>query len=236
MAKQRSNRQQAEPGVRPKCGAIKPNGIPCGLGAGHGTDHPGAGPCSSHFGNTKVVVRGAAIDQGADVARKLRGMGVEKDIDPIDALVWDVRLTAGIVEWHKSVIDTWTTRKSDGSFIALTVEQEAFYARYQAERDHLMKASRMAIAGNVTERAITLAERQAGMLADAIEEILAKLGLDQRQQDLVPEVVPDVLRAVAVRVPIIGDDDIELSEETALMLRSGDAPKDKLPVPRKGKS
>jgi hypothetical protein len=197
------NTKPPVPLKRELCGATKPNKEKCGLPAGYGTDHPGKGPCKHHFGNTAGVVRGVAIDDGKDVIATLRGMGVEMDIDPIDALVWEVRNSAGHVAWRRSIIATWETRDKKGDFIPLTAEQENFYAAYLEERKQLVYAARMAEAAGVQQRAITISEKQSVMLADAVEAILIGLGLSERQKELVPEIVPPTLRAIAMRVPLL---------------------------------
>lgn len=193
-----------KPIKRDTCGAIKPRSKqPCGLPAGYGTDHPGQGPCKHHFGCTPYQTGLAARDDGRDVIEVLRGMGVEMDIDPLDALVWAVRDVAGRVAWHAAVIAKWQVLNPDGTARALTTDEESFYKRYQEERDSLVKAARMAQSAGVAERAVTLAEQQASIMGNAIDEILARLQLTDAQRDLVPEVVPEVIRAMAVRVPLI---------------------------------
>lgn len=202
---------------RELCGAIKARSKqPCGLPAGFGTDHPGKGPCTHHFGSTRDVTRSAALDDGKDAIEVLRGMGVEMDIDPLDALVWSVREIAGRVAWHAAVIARWDVLKADGTARALTEMEDAFYKRYQEERGSLVKAARMAQAAGVAERAIALSEQQANLMGNVIDEILAGLQLTAAQRDLVPEVVPAAIRAVAVRVPLVEgvySTDEELNQE-----------------------
>lgn len=196
-----------KPAKSPKrelCGAIKKRSRQlCGLPAGYGTDHPGKGPCKHHWGSTEIANKTAAIDDGKDAIEVLRGMGVELDIDPLDALVWSVREIAGRVAWHAAVIAKWQVLKEDGSARPLTPEEDGFYKRYQEERESLVKAARMAQSAGVIERAIALSEQQANMVGNVIDVVLAGLQLTAAQRDLVPEVVPAALRAVAVRVPLI---------------------------------
>lgn len=206
-----------KPMKRELCGAVKARSKqPCGLPAGYGTDHPGKGPCTHHFGSTRDVNRGAALDDGKDAIEVLRGMGVEMDIDPLDALVWSVREIAGRVAWHAAVIAHWDVLQPDGTARGLTENEDAFYKRYQEERGSLVKAARMAQAAGVAERAIALSEQQMNLMGNVIDEILAGLQLTAIQRDLVPEVVPAAIRAVAVRVPLVEgvySTDEELNEE-----------------------
>jgi hypothetical protein len=181
---------------RDQCGANKPNGVKCILPAGWGTDHPGRGPCKHHFGNTARVVRGAALDEGKEVARILKGMGVSVDMDPGDALRWEVNNSLGHIAWHRAVIDTWNILKKDGTARPLTPDEAEFYERYQQERAHLVRAARMAIAGDVEGRAMKLAEQQAGLVGDALDRIFAALRLSPEQRELLADVVPAEMRAI----------------------------------------
>jgi hypothetical protein len=125
------------------------------------------------------------------------------DIDPLDALVWAVRDIAGRVAWHAAQIARWQILDLDGKENPLTLDQQEFYARYQAERDALVKAATSAQRAGVLERAVTLSEQQAEQLANAVDQILAALRLTEEQRAMVPDVVPAVLRAQAVRVPLL---------------------------------
>lgn len=207
----------AKPIRRPKCGAIKQNKLPCGNPAGYGTDHPGMGPCMHHFGNTDRVVRSSALEEGKEMARVLKGMGVAADMDPGEALRWEVNNTLGHIAWHRRVIDQWDLMKPDGTARPLTENEEAFYERYLAERAHLIRGARMAIAGDVENRAMRLAEAQAEMVADAMDRVFAELRLTPEQRDALPELLPGFLREISARPPL----QIEgtFAEEDGLMQR-----------------
>ena len=191
-----------KPVKRKLCLAIKPTKLECQNPAGYGTDHPGMGPCKHHFGNTARVVRGAALEEGKELVQMLRGMGVSIDMDPGEALRWEVNNALGHIAWHRKVIDTWDLLNSDGSARALTEDESVFYDRYLAERQHLVRAARMAIAADVEGRAIRLAEKEAMTLANAIDQVLAALHLTSDQRSLIPQVVPDILRSVAEERPL----------------------------------
>lgn len=191
-----------KPPVRELCEAIKPNKLKCTLPAGWGTDHPGIGPCKHHFGNTERVVRSAGLHEGREVAKVLKGMGVAVDMDPGEALRWEVNNTLGHVAWHRAVIDTWELLNKDGSFRPMSSEQAEFYERYQAERAHLVRAARMAIAADVENRAMRLAEAQAQLVGDAMDRIFARLQLTEAQRELLADVVPAEMRAISAVRPL----------------------------------
>jgi hypothetical protein len=182
---------------RELCDAIKPNKLKCTLPAGWGTDHPGIGPCKHHYGNTQRVVRAAGLAEGKEVAQVLKGMGVAASLDPGEALRWEVNNTLGHVAWHKAVIDTWDVLKPDGSARPLNPDESEFYERYLAERAHLVRAARMAVAADVEGRAMKLAEEQMNLMGDALDRIFAALRLTAAQRDLLPDVVPVIMREIA---------------------------------------
>ncbi|TDD37846.1 hypothetical protein E1287_07250 [Actinomadura sp. KC06] len=65
------------------------------------------------------------------------------------------------------------------------------------ERDRVVKYAKVAHEMGIAERQIQLAEQQGAMLAGAVRKILDGLNLTPDQQQLVPQLVPSVLRALA---------------------------------------
>lgn len=73
---------------------------------------------------------------------------------------------------------------------------------YREERGHLARVSKMCIDAGVAQRLVSIAEDQGRILASAIRAVLTALDLTPEQAELVPKVVPPVLRAVATDSPI----------------------------------
>lgn len=73
---------------------------------------------------------------------------------------------------------------------------------YREERAHLARVSKMCIDAGVASRLVSLAEDQGRILATAIRAVLQALNLTPQQAELVPQVVPPILRAVANDSPI----------------------------------
>ncbi|MCP9947225.1 hypothetical protein [Actinomadura madurae] len=65
------------------------------------------------------------------------------------------------------------------------------------ERDRVVKYAKAAHDMGIAERHIRVAEQQAEQLAGAIRQILDGLNLSAEQQQVVPQLVPSVLRAIA---------------------------------------
>lgn len=71
---------------------------PCGLPAGWGTDHVGAGRCSKHGGRTNP----APPVNVKKLKAEARVYGERKQIDPYSALLAEVEWSAGHCEWLRN--------------------------------------------------------------------------------------------------------------------------------------
>src|SRR4051794_28451570 len=80
----------------PLCAAKKKNGEPCRAFAGQGTDHPGIGRCKFHLGNTKLHKQHAVV---VEAQRKMVQFGEPYGLEPVEALIWMVQLSAGHVRY-----------------------------------------------------------------------------------------------------------------------------------------
>lgn len=163
----------------PKCGAKTRSGGTCQKQKGWGTDHLGTGRCKLHNGSTASGKKAAAEEAA-------RIMGVEMDIEPHEALLSCVRITAGEIAYCSTLIGelekaTESTMFGEQLNIWIQVRQKAIFA--------LAKFSKMALDAGVAERQVQLAERYGGMLADLIGAILSELKLTDAQQKKAPEIV-----------------------------------------------
>lgn len=138
--------------------------------------------------------------------------GLPVDVSPTDALLDEVRWTAGHVAWLRARVQeleeatlSWGTRqivdKQSGESPGVDTTEGAappvLLDLYQRERKHLLDVCKAAIAAGIEERRVRLAESQGALLADVIRRILDDLNLSAEQAARVPEVVPRHLRAVA---------------------------------------
>jgi len=189
------------------CGARKHQGEgTCTRPAGWGTDHPGYGKCKLHGGATPN--HGTAADR-EKVLEAVRTFGLPLDVSPTEALLDEVKWTAGHVAWLRDRIQefeaealSWgrssEVRKGSGEFpgtdTTYTAAPPVLLDLYQRERRHLLDVCRVAIGAGLAERQVRLAERQGELIAGAIQGILADLNLTKEQQALVSTVVPMRLR------------------------------------------
>ena len=150
------------------CGAKKRAGGACSLAAGWGTLHPGLGKCKFHGGSTPSHIKAAANPELSIL------LGQEIEIDPVNALLWCIRLTAGEVKfWTLKIYDLNQTEWVESTMIG---KQLHLYGRQRQESvDRLARYSQMAMATGLAERAIRLAEAYGDMLAVLIQSILTDL-------------------------------------------------------------
>ena len=184
-----------------KCPSKRKDGQPCQNPAGAGTDHPGYGTCSNHWGCTKAMRIKGHLEMVRDKSEKACRM-LNLDIDythiaPETALLEEVRRSYGIVAWFDQQIEDfgWADLIDDE---AERTEVAAWYRIYHEERAHLARASKMAIDAGVAVKTLALLEDQAVALARAIQAVLDGLGLDDRQLGLAPTLLRRALTAIPV--------------------------------------
>jgi hypothetical protein len=167
------------------CGARRKSGEPCRKFAGEGTNHPGVGRCKYHLGNTKDHQKHAVK---TEAQRRLLAIGEPLTVNPIDALLWTVNLSAGHLEFIRRELASYND--------AETFEREVLLRVYNDERDRLARTAKLAIDAGVAERAVKLAETYGEMLAQLITGVLDDLSLNGRQRAEVPTVLKRHLLAV----------------------------------------
>jgi hypothetical protein len=174
------------------CGAfVKKRNGPCGLPRGWGTAHPGSGHCKWHFGNTSSGVKTAAKEAGLRILKYTNPI----EIDPTTALLQELHRTAGMVQYLDSKIQRWKLDTDE----EIPDGQQQWLRVHREERRHMVNVAKLSLDAGIAEREVQLAEQQGMLLASAIEQILDRLNLTPAQTNLIPEVVPAVLRAVSIR-------------------------------------
>lgn len=185
---------------KPKCGAKRTgrDGT-CDLPAGYGTDHLGFGKCKWHFGNTRALKIAAAKEEMRE-----RFYGDEVSIEPTEAILEEIRRSAGHVRWLHSMILRMDAQLEgqdpDRVLLQLSVTgwgKAAWTKMYADERAHLVKTAKMAIDAGVAERQVRLAESHGELLATILRAVLTDLKLTPEQQALAPEIVTRHLRSAS---------------------------------------
>lgn len=181
-----------------KCGAKKGNGFLCKLPAGYRTPHPGWGSCLHHGGCTPSGKSSAAKERANGL---IDFYGAPINTNPIDALLDEVKRTAGHVAWLGKKVSGWKTEVDDDGTMPNGLKDWA--DRYLAERKHLVFVSKAALDAGINERLVQIAEHQGMRLADAVEKILYALHLTPEQRLLIPSVVPKILRGLSSPAMIV---------------------------------
>jgi hypothetical protein len=145
--------------------------------------------------------------------RAVETYGLPRDISPSDALLEEVRYSAGHVAWLREKVAeleadvlVWgVTEEVDkqaseypGTDTTSAASVNVWVDLYFRERKHLLDVTKAAISAGIEERRVKLAEEQGALLNGVIRRILARLSLSDVQQALLPVVVPEELRRAAV--------------------------------------
>lgn len=151
-----------------RCGAKTfGTGKPCGNKAGARTSHQGFGRCWLH-GGTSPMHNMPHTKNDAIL------MGAPKDINPLDALLWCIKITAGEVDFCSAQIatlkkDEWTEKTIVGTQINMWAKER------QKSMDRLARYSKDALALGLAERAVRLAEQYGNMIARYTNGIISDL-------------------------------------------------------------
>lgn len=190
----------------------KSTGVQCARYAIEGTS-----TCRVHgSGSRKAKAAAARRVEEAKAAREaeraVTTLGLSRDVSPSEALLEEVRWTAGHVDWLRDRVreverdelvwgkTKWKQTESADGPMEETVEgatPSVWYDLYEREREHLVAVCTAALRAGVEERRVRLAEAQGEQVAAVIKAILGDLQLTAVQQQRVGEVVPRRLRLLA---------------------------------------
>jgi hypothetical protein len=174
LDKQRRRRNQ---GVRAqvsahggaKCGANKRGGGTCHHAAGFGTSHLGIGRCKYHGGTTRAHTANAAKQEAVL-------LGAPKEINPLDAILWCIRLSAGEIEFYTEQMAM--LEEKDWFEDTIMGKQMHIMARERGiAQERLVKFSKTAIDLGLAERAVRLAEQFGNTIARLLHGLLDDLDM-----------------------------------------------------------
>lgn len=181
----------------------------CEQPAGWGTEHQGTGRCKLHGGCAPSSNVAAMVARASEAVVTY---GLPRDISPTDALLEEVRYSAGHVAWLREKVRdledddlVWgkaeEVRRVGGEFpgtdTTYASKPNVWLELYYRERKHLLEVTKAAISVGIEERVVRLAEAQGQLLNATIRRILARLDLSAAQAALLPRVVPEELRRSA---------------------------------------
>ena len=177
----------------------------------------GAKTCLAHgSGSKKARAAAARRVEEAKAAREaekaVTTLGLSRDVSPSEAMLEEVRWTAGHVDWLRDRVRdlehdelVWGKTKVKDGFGPMGPSAETtegatpsvWYDLYEKERKHLVAVCTAALRAGVEERRVRLAEAQGAQVAEVIRAILDDLSLTLEQQQKVATVVPARLRLLA---------------------------------------
>jgi hypothetical protein len=161
----------------PRCGADTGHGS-CKQPAGWGTEHVGIGRCKLHGGSTPSHVVAARQVQAREAVVTY---GLPVDVSPAEALLEEVRWTAGHVVWLRERVQAL---EADG------VADSVWVDLYQRERKHGVDVAAAAVRAGVDVAMVRLKERQGEALVVALRRLMDGLGLSERQEVRLREAWP----------------------------------------------
>lgn len=208
--------QPAENG-RPICGAKKKNGDPCGASPARGATR-----CRRHGGNTPQAKGKAKARVTTEKAGKaLRNLGYDSDaenIDPAEALLRLVSDKYREVAWLRMQVDHIQVGNNPGGTTPLvwgvtqhrtgvgpegpidetteSTDLNIYVKWLHTAEDQLARYATAALKAGVEQRQLDIREAEALVFVGAINSILTALQLSTEQQQLVPTIVPQALRAL----------------------------------------
>lgn len=169
--------------VHPGCTAHNRAGKPCGL-----KPRTGFLVCRLHGAESPRAKAGAEARLAEAKAAALAARwAVPVETNPVDAVLEQIKWSAGHVTFYRSQVDAldtadmvWgqTKEKRGGDDWGSTYEaqQSAWLALYNAERDRLVKFCSEAIRAGIEERKVRLAEQQGEIIVRLLDGILTELG------------------------------------------------------------
>lgn len=179
-----------------------------GRGTCHGPRKRGTAGCRMHAGSNQDVKHAAAT-----LVRPLAA-GQLRDVSPGQALLEEVARTAQEVEWLATQVGqlqgdavVWGRDRErvssagewPGTEVLSTAKPHVWVQLYHQQRRHLAAVCAAALAANVDERMVRVAEAQGAAIVQLLQAVFAdpQLGLTPAQRAVLPQVVPRHLRAIA---------------------------------------
>lgn len=146
----------------------------------------GATVCRMHGGSSPHV-RAAAARRLAERKALLavESFGLPREVDPVMALSEELHRCQGAVDWLGAVV---------ADLPAEEVARSAMVDLWQAERDRLVRVSKVCVDLGLEERRVRVAEQTGQQLAAVMRAVLERLSLTDEQQAAALTVVPEEFR------------------------------------------
>jgi len=157
-----------------KCEAKTTRGT-CSLAAGWGTNHLGRGRCKWHGGMLPNQRKHL-------LAAEARLMGCPIEMNPVEAMIWCIRITAGEIKWLSDQIAEIDQEEDWVENTVIGKQMNVFVRERTAAQHRLFKFSSEAVKLGLAERAIKLAEMYGETIAAFMHGVLDDIDLTPAQQ------------------------------------------------------
>jgi hypothetical protein len=157
-------------------------------------------------GVTTAASRKRAVEEIRATAR-FGNFPIPADMSPIDVLTDELKRSAAFCYWIESKMAEWDDElvplgeanyDDKGAMQTADTNEKAWLDVWQRERAHLARVAKLCLDAGVTERQITLAERQAELMFAMINDAFTQLDLSAEQQQRVPQIMPMIIRRLAI--------------------------------------
>jgi hypothetical protein len=187
------------------CGAQKRKkngGGTCQMPAGWGTKHPGTGACKYHGGSSPTHLRKSWNDE-LD-----RLLGTEFEIDPLNALLWLIRIAAGdVLFWQREILHLQNEAQQNGLRPVEALKEDTIVGeqlilagrKYEQAQERLAKHSKQAFDAGVTERMVRAAEIYGELISKLLQNVIHDLV--DTNPDLSPQLKMRLHERAAVVIP-----------------------------------
>lgn len=190
------------------CGAKKRDGNPCASPI-----RASAKRCKRHGGATPQAKRKATERAIQTKAREILGTidPTAPPEHPVETLMRLIQTKAAEVQWLRTIVKNMTEQQltwgitqhrhgvgAEGPIDETTekTEQNIWWKLLRTAEDQLADWTTKAAKAGVEERVIRLAEGQAHIITNALQRVFTELKLTQEQKDLIPQIVPPILRTL----------------------------------------
>jgi hypothetical protein len=148
-------------------------------------------------------LRRRLIDEGAFGG----GFDILDDVTPTEAAIEAFRRSLAMVRWIESQMSQWapnllplTENNYDdkGALQTMPTHEAAWLDLWMQERKELREAIKLCHSIGVEERQLALQEQQADAMFMILERMIDSLGLSEEQRQKVPQLLPEIIRTVAL--------------------------------------
>lgn len=163
-------------------------------------------------GVTTAASRKRAVEEIRATAR-FGNFPIPADMSPVDVLVDELKRSAGFCFWIESKMAEWDDEliplgyeniDDKGGMQTAATNSAAWLDVWQRERAHLARVAKLCIDAGVSERQISLAEKQAEIMFGLINSAFTQLGLTKEQQQKVPQIMPALIRSMSIPGEVVG--------------------------------